>query len=121
MDRHGCNHTRSAQQAVGQGLPRKVVDSDGVLGGHKEEGLGWVEQHARHPAAIPAEGVLRGSLAQLVHQHSLCVPCAPQQNVRPACSLYGFSGSSCSLITYGMRACKLRAYSCWFSAGDAVQ
>ena len=42
-----------------------------LLGGHKEEGLGGVEEHPHHAAPVLAEWVLRRSLAQLVHQHSL--------------------------------------------------
>lgn len=42
-----------------------------LLRGHKEEGLGGVEQHPHHAAAVLPERVLARAAAQLVHQHSL--------------------------------------------------
>lgn len=49
----------------------EVVDAHSVLCGHQEEGLGGVEGHTHHTAAVLAERVLRGKPRQLVHQHRL--------------------------------------------------
>ena len=75
MDCHASDAARATNQLFGQGLLSQVVHPDMVLSGHKEEGFEGVEQHPHHPPPVLPEGVLRGVLGQLVHQHSLCVTC----------------------------------------------
>jgi hypothetical protein len=49
----------------------QVVDADGVLSSYKEEGFAGMEGHSHHPPPVLTEGILCGSLGQLVHQNRL--------------------------------------------------